>query len=154
MKETVLIHFSGQDTPGLTAALTAILAEYDVCVLDIGQAVVHETLALGLLVEVPQGQRYLALQESLLAECRELGLQVRFTSIAKADLDNWIASQGKDRFIISVLGRSISAKYLSVVSAIIAAHGLNVDRIERLSGRMSLAEHTPDSNACVELRAS
>ncbi len=154
MKETVLIHFSGQDAAGLTAVLTAILADYDVCVLDIGQAVVHETLALGLLVEVPLGERYLALQESLLAKCSELGLQARFTSISKTDLDHWIASQGKDRFIITVLGRSISAKDLSTVSAIIAAHGLNVDRIERLSGRMSLAEHTPDANACVELRAS
>ena len=154
MKETVLIHFSGQDTPGLTASLTAILADYDVCVLDIGQAVVHETLALGLLVEVPSGEGFGALQHALRAKCAELGLQVRFTPIAKADLDHWIASQGKDRFIITVLGRSISAKQLSVVSAIIAGHALNVDRIERLSGRMSLAAHTPNANACVELRVS
>ena len=81
-------------------------------------------------------------------------MQVRFTPIAKAELDHWIASQGKDRFIITVLGRSISAKQLSVVSAIIAGHALNVDRIERLSGRMSLAAHTPNANACVELRVS
>ncbi len=154
MKEIVLIHFSGQDTPGLTSVLTSILAEYDACVLDVGQAVVHETLALGLLIEVPRGESYVALQQALFTKCRELRLQVRFTSVAKADLDHWIASQGKDRFIITVLGRSISAKQLSVVSAIIAAHGLNVDRIERLSGRMSLAEHTANANACVELRAS
>jgi phosphoserine phosphatase len=154
MKETVLIHFSGQDTPGLTASLTAILADYDVCVLDIGQAVVHENLALGLLVEVPGGEGFGALQHALCARCAELGLQVRFTSIGKADLDHWISSQGKDRFIITVLGRSISAKQLSVVSAIIAGHALNVDRIERLSGRMSLAAHTPNANACVELRVS
>ncbi len=154
MKESVLIHFSGQDTLGLTASLTAILADYDVCVLDIGQAVVHETLALGLLVEVPSGEGFGSLRLALLAKCAELGLQVRFTSIAKAGLDHWIANQGKDRFIITVLGRSISAKQLSVVSAIIAGHALNVDRIERLSGRMSLAAHTPNANACVELRVS
>jgi phosphoserine phosphatase len=154
MKETALIHFSGKDTPGLTASLTAILADYDVCVLDVGQAVVHETLALGLLVEVPGGDNFGSLQQALRAKCSELGLQVRFTYIAKADLDHWIATQGKDRFIITVLGRSISAKQLSVVSGIIAAHALNVDRIERLSGRMSLAAHTPNANACVELRVS
>jgi phosphoserine phosphatase len=154
MKETVLIHFSGQDTPGLTASLTAILADYDVCVLDIGQAVVHETLALGLLVEMPSGENFGSLQRALSAKSAELGLQVRFTPIAKADLDHWISGQGKDRFIITVLGRSISAKHLSVVSAIIAGHALNVDRIERLSGRMSLAAHTPNANACVELRVS
>ena len=154
MKETVLIHFSGQDTPGLTASLTAILADYDVCVLDIGQAVVHETLALGLLIEVPGGDGFEPLQEALRARSAELGLQVRFTSITQAGLDHWIATQGKDRFIITVLGRSVSAKQLSVVSAIIAARALNVDRIERLSGRMSLAAHTPNANACVELRVS
>jgi phosphoserine phosphatase len=154
MKETVLIHFSGQDTPGLTASLTAILADYDVCVMDIGQAVVHETLALGLLVEIPGGDRLGQLQGALRAKCSELGLQVRFTPIRKTDLDHWIATQGKNRFIITILGRSISAKQLSAVSGIIAAHALNVDRIERLSGRMSLAAHTPDATACVELRAS
>ena len=154
MKETVLIHFSGQDTPGLTASLTAILADYDVCVLDIGQAVVHETLALGLLVEVPGGDRFGPLQDALRAKCAELGLQVRFTQITQTDFDHWIATQGKDRFIITILGRSISANQLSVASGIVAAHALNIDRIERLSGRMSLAAHTPDATACVELRAS
>jgi phosphoserine phosphatase len=154
MKETVLIHFSGQDMPGLTASLTAILASYDVCVLDIGQAVVHETLALGLLVEMPSSEGFSSLHQALRAECDKLDLQIRFTPITPADLDHWIATQGKDRFIITVLGRSISAKHLSAVSAIIAAHSLNIDRIERLSGRMSLAADRPNSNACVELRAS
>jgi hypothetical protein len=56
MNETILIHFSGRDQAGLTAELTAILARYDTCVLDIGQAVVHETLSLGLLVDIPQGE--------------------------------------------------------------------------------------------------
>ncbi len=154
MKETVLIHFSGQDTPGLTASLTAILADYDVCVLDVGQAVVHETLALGLLVEIPGNESFGPLQEAIRTKCGELRLQVRFTRISKPDLDHWIATQGKDRFIVTVLGRSISAKQLSVVSGIVAAHALNVDRIERLSRRMSLASTAPNTTACVELRIS
>jgi phosphoserine phosphatase len=154
MKEIVLIHFSGQDTPGLTASLTAILADYDACVLDVGQAVVHETLALGLLVEVPGGECLGPLQEALRAKCHELGLQVRMTRVSEADLDHWTATQSKDRFIVTVLGRSISAKQLSIVSAILAAQSLNLDRIERLSARMSLAAHTASANACVELRAS
>ena len=53
MNKTVLIHFSGHNQPRLTAVLTAILASYDACVLDIGQAVVHENFVLGLLVEIP-----------------------------------------------------------------------------------------------------
>ena len=154
MNETILIHFSGRDRPGLTAELTAILASYDTCVLDIGQAVVHETLSLGLLVEIPRGESFRGVQDALVAKSRELRLQVNFTPIAKADLEDWISSQGKDQFIVTILGRAISANHLARVSAIIAEHGLNVDRIERLSGRLSLAVHSPDANACVEFTVS
>jgi phosphoserine phosphatase len=150
MIETILIHFSGRDRPGLTTELTAILARYDACVLDIGQAVVHETVSLGLLVEIPRGESFRGLQDALIAKSRELQLQAAFTPIAKADLDDWISSQGKDQFIVTILGRAITADHLARVSAVIADHGLNVDRIERLSGRLSLAVHTPDANACVE----
>ena len=154
MTETILIHFSGRDRPGLTAELTSILASYDTCVLDIGQAVVHETLSLGLLVEIPRGESFRGVQDALVARSRELGLQVNFTPVAKADLEEWISSQGKDQFIVTVLGRAISANHLARVSAIVAQHGLNVDRIERLSGRLSLAVHSADANACVELTVS
>ena len=150
MIETILIHFSGGDRPGLTKELTAILARYDACVLDIGQAVVHETLSLGLLVEIPRGESFRGLQDALIEKSRELRVHVDFTPIAKADLDDWISSQGKDQFIVTILGRAITADHLARVSATIADHGLNVDRIERLSGRLSLAVHTPDANACVE----
>ena len=154
MRETVLIHFSGPDHPGQTTLLTGILAEHDACVLDIGQAVVHETLALGLLVEVPEGREFGPLKEALIERAQALGLHVRFTPISAEALDHWLHAQGKDRFIITVLGRAISARQLSRVSAIIAEHRLNIDRIERLSGRLSLAIHSGDSNACVELEVS
>lgn len=153
MNETVLIHFSGKNRPELTALLTAILADYDACVVDIGQAVVHETLVLGLLIEIPS-DNFARLQSALVAKSTELQLQVSFTPVDKAELQRWIDSQGKNRYIITILGRAISANHLARVSAIIAEHGLDVGRIERLSGRLSLAVHTSTSNACVELRAS
>jgi phosphoserine phosphatase len=154
MKQTFLIHFSGRDRPRLIAELTAVLASYDTCVLDIGQAVVHETLSLGLLIEIPRDDSFRALEDALAAKAKELSLQVNFTPVAKSDLEEWIASQGKGQFIVTLLGRAITANHLAQVSDIIARHGLNVDRIERLSGRLSLAVHTPDANACVELIVS
>jgi phosphoserine phosphatase len=154
MTETILIHFSGRDRPGLTADLTSILASYDTCVLDIGQAVVHETLSLGLLVEIPRGDSFRGVQDALAARSSELGLQVNFTLVPQADLEEWISSQGKEQFIVTILGRAISANHIARVSSIVAQHGLNVDRIERLSGRLSLAVHSPDANACVELTLS
>lgn len=154
MSIVILLHFSGPDHPGLTSELTRILADADACVLDIGQAVVHETLALGLLIELPEGGDFAPLEAALSAKAHSLGLHVRFTPINKDALDHWLALQGKDRYLITVLGRSISADALSRASAIVAAHGLNIDRIQRLSGRLSLALHTARANACVEFRAS
>lgn len=151
---TILLHFSGPDHPGLTSELTRILADANACVLDIGQAVVHQTLALGLLIELPAGSDFEPLQSALIAKAQSLGLHARFTPISQEELDRWLALQGKDRFLITVLGRSISADVLSRVSGIITAHELNIDRIQRLSGRLSLALHTARANACVEIRAS
>jgi phosphoserine phosphatase len=154
MSETILIHFSGADHAGQTAQLTAALADFDACILDIGQAVVHETLALGLLVELPSGAGFAPLKTALLLKAEALGLHVRFTPVAQAALAHWLAAQGKDRFIITLLGRAISARQLSLVTAIVAGQQLNIDRIERLSGRLSLALHAPATNACVELHVS
>ena len=53
MKEIILINIAGDDKPGLTSSVTEILAGYEVNILDIGQAVIHDTLSLGLLVEIP-----------------------------------------------------------------------------------------------------
>ena len=153
MSETILLHFSGPDHPGLTSELTRILAHYRACVLDIGQAVVHETLALGLLVEIP-GENSGPLKNALVTKAEALGVHVRFTPISKEAFEHWLAQQSIDRFLITVLGRAISADALSRVSAIIAMHGLNIDRIQRLSGRLSLAVHSPGTNACVEVRVS
>jgi phosphoserine phosphatase len=154
MNETFLIHFSGRDRPGLIAQLTAILAGYSTCVLDIGQAVVHETLSLGLLVEVPRDPGFAGLQQALTAESERMGLLATFTMVGETDVAEWISSQGHDQFIVTILGRAISADHLAQVTAVIAQHGLNVDRIERLSGRPSLAVHTPDAIACVELNVN
>jgi phosphoserine phosphatase len=154
MNETILIHFFGRDRPGLIAELTAILASHNTCVLDIGQAVVHEMLSLGLMVEIPRGESFHEVQNALMEKSRALDLQASFTSVTKTDLDEWIAAQGSAQFIVTILGRAISADHLSRVSAIIAQHRMNVDRVDRLSGRLSLAVHTPDANACVELTVS
>ncbi len=58
MTDILLIAISGDDRPGLTAGISAILAEHSVNVLDIGQAVIHATLSMGLMVELPKGADY------------------------------------------------------------------------------------------------
>jgi phosphoserine phosphatase len=150
--KAVLLHISGPDAPGLTTELTAILARNNACILDIGQAVVHETLALGVLFEVSAGSGLAQLRGALLSRARELGLRARFKIIPKKSVDHWVHGLRHDHFIVTVLGRSITATQLARVSAIVSAHGMNIDRIERLSGR--LTPQAEPANACVELAIS
>ncbi len=153
MKEIFLISISGHDKPGLTSSLGSILAAHDIRILDIGQAVVHEALALGILIEVPNGTGFTAIKKDLIVRAHELDIQIRFSKINKEQFDHWAAAQAKERFIITILGREITAEQLSRVTTIISENNLNIDRIERLSGRLSLATAS-NANACIEFRVS
>lgn len=156
MREIILINIAGADRPGVTSSITSILAQFDVNVLDIGQAVIHDTLSLGMLVEVPPSAEASPLLKDILFRCHELGLQVRFTPISADSYQHWVSGQGKARHIITVLARRITAEHIARVSAIISDFGLNIDRIERLSGRVPLlgAEgERRQGKACVEISA-
>ncbi len=158
MREIILINIAGADRPGVTSSLTAILAQFDVNVLDIGQAVIHDTLSLGMLIEVPTTAESSPLLKDILFRCHELGLQVRFTPISAESYQHWVSGQGKARHIITVLARKITADHIARVSAIICEFGLNIDRIDRLSGRVPLtnnasAEEIQNTKASVEISA-
>jgi phosphoserine phosphatase len=154
MNKVILINVSGGDRPGLTSSLTECLATYNVRVLDIGQAVVHETLALAILIEIPAGGEFTPLKKDLLVRAHDLDLKIQFTPVSQQAFEHWVGSQGKFRFIISILGRVITAEQLAKISAAISRHGLNIDRIERLSGRLSLTGSSRNANACIEFEIS
>lgn len=152
--DALLIQVSGRDTAGLTSSLTSLLAEYGVRILDIGQAVIHDALSLGILIELNEGVRSSALLPDLLMKCHDLHLQVRFTAIPPDEYEQWVHAQRKLRFLVSVLGREIRAAHLAAVSRVLASGGLNIDRIERLSSRLPLLDHEPSRRACVEFAVS
>ncbi len=147
------IDITGHDHPGVTHSLTGILATGGVRILDIGQAVIHDALALGMLVELTDEMKSSTLLTDLLLEAHRLGVQIRFTAVTSGDYDLWVRAQGKGRYIISVLGHVLTAAHLQAVSGVIAGAGLNIDRIDRLSGRVSLDENGA-ARVCVELSAS
>jgi len=154
MDKIILINFSGGDRPGLTSSLAGILAQYDVRILDIGQAVVHETLTLAILIEVPAGREFTPLKKDLIVRAHELDLKIKLTPVSEAAFQHWVGAQGKFRFIVSVLGRQITAAQFSRISAAASEYEFNIDRIERLSGRLSLTGRVENANACVELEIS
>ena len=154
MREIILINVTGKDKPGLTASLTGILARYKVTILDIGQAVIHDYLSLGILVEIPIEYKSSSILKDLLFEAHKLGIQIRFSPIEEDLYENWAAQQGKERRIITLLGRRITAEQLSKVAAAIAKNKLNIDVINRLSGRVSASNTKTTQTACVQITVS
>jgi len=149
LSEVILINVSGRDKSGLTSEMTAIMAQYNVRILDIGQAVIHDHLTWGTLIEVP-GSDVSGVKKELLFRMHELDLQVSFQSISPEEYALWVEGKGKARYIVSLLSRSITAEQIAKVSEITALHGLNIDNISRLSGRPSLSLDSQASQACVE----
>jgi phosphoserine phosphatase len=148
-KEQILIRISGKDQVGLTASIMAILARFDAQILDIGQADIHSTLSLGLLIRIDE-QHSGQMMKELLFKATELGVTIGFEPISDDDYEAWAGRQGKNRYILTAIGRSLSASQIHAASQVIASHGLNIDTIKRLTGRMSIMHPERNVRACVE----
>ena len=148
--ELILVNISGTDRPGVTASLSSILSRYNAQILDIGQADIHHTLSLGILFKTTSDVSGDILKD-LLFKAYELNVNIRFNPIAIDEYEKWVSLQGKNRWIITILGRKLTARHIALVTDEIAAQGLNIDGIQRLTGRMPLNDRDePRSKACVE----
>ena len=143
MSDLLLINITGEDKPGLTAEVTRMLGEFEVDVLDLGQAVIHNYLTLGILARVPGKSD--ALFKELLFHAHQLGVSVKYSPVTRDSYDDWVKQQGRGRYILTLLARTIRADQIAEVTRIISQHQLNIDNITRLSGRVSL--DTPDSRS-------
>ena len=148
-KEQILISITGKDRPGLTASAMGILARYHAQVLDIGQADIHNTLSLGILVRIGESHSGQMLKE-LLFKATELGVNIGFSPISDDEYEEWVGRQGKNRHILTLIGRTLSAAQIEAAAKIIAAQGVNIDSIRRLTGRQSIRQPQVKSRACIE----
>ncbi len=146
-----LLNISGQDKPGLTSSLTGVLADYDAKVLDIGQANIHDTLSLGIMFEIQSGNKSSAVQKDLLFKAYELGITAKFTPIILDDYEKWVNLQGKDRYIVTILGEKLAAEQITEVTKVISENNLNIDAIKRLTGRLSLVREEEYPRASIQL---
>lgn len=148
-KEQILIRISGKDRMGLTASVMAILSKYDAQILDIGQADIHSTLSLGILIRIDEKASGQVMKE-LLFKATELGVTIGFEPVSDDDYEAWAGRQGKNRYILTVIGRSLSAEQIHAAAEVISKHELNIDAIKRLTGRMSIMHPEKNVRACVE----
>lgn len=149
VNEIILITINGLDRPGVTAALTEILANNNAVILDIGQADIHNQLSLGILFQCTEENSGNILKE-LLFKSYELDVNIRFSPISEEEYSEWVGMQGKNRYIITILGRKLTAKQIAGVSHVVAQQGMNIDDIKRLTGRIPLNEDERTPKASVE----
>jgi len=148
-QEQILVRITGQDRPGLTAEIMTILARFDAQILDIGQADIHSTLCLGILIRMDEGHSGNVMKE-LLFKATELGVNIGFAPVSDEEYENWVGRQGKNRYILTMLGRHLSAEQIAAATQVISAHGLNIDSIRRLTGRQSLVHPQKNLRSCIE----
>ncbi len=148
-EEQILVGIAGQDRPGVTASVTEILAKYDAKILDIGQADIHSTLSLGILFRIDEKLSGQVMKE-LLFKATELNINIDFKPVGDDQYEEWVEQQGKNRYILTVIGRSLSAKQIAAAAKVIKGQGLNIDSIIRLTGRQSIKHPEKNVRACIE----
>lgn len=150
-REIILLNITGEDKPGLTSSLTCILSQYEVNVLDIGQAVIHNELSLGILFEIPAKVESSPVLKDLLFKAYELGVQAKFSPIDEKEYTGWVNQQGKNRYIVTLISRKTTSNQLAKVTDEIYKQNLNIDIITRLTGRIGLNETHKNSKSSIEL---
>ena len=148
-EEQILIRITGQDRPGLTASVMEILSHYDAQILDIGQADIHSTLSLGILIRIDDMHSGQVMKE-LLFKATELSVHIGFEPITDDQYENWVSRQGKNRYILTLIGRTLTAGQIEAATKVIASQGLNIDSILRLTGRISIRYPDKNVRACIE----
>lgn len=155
MREIILISFLGPDQPNQFTRLMQVLSVHSLQILDVGQAVIHNQLTLGIVVS-SQDQTATALaMKDILILAHDIGLTVRFKPISAADYDQWVSEGGRTRYIVTALAPELNAGHLQAVTNIVSSQGFNIETVTRLSGRP--AQNRPQAEpkrACVQFGLS
>ena len=147
--EQILIRITGKDRSGLTASVMEILARYDAQILDIGQADIHSSLSLGILIRIAAESSGQVMKE-LLFKATELGVAIGFEPVGDDEYEEWVGRQGKNRYILTIIARSLTARQIAATAEVVADFGLNIDSIKRLTGRQSLRSSDRAVRSCIE----
>jgi len=146
-----LVTITGEDRPGVTTAMTEVLGRYGAEILDIGQADIHHSLSLGILFRMHNRLHSGDAIKDLLFKASEMDVRIKFTPITDERYINWVNRQGQGRFIVTLLGKVLTANQVSHVTRVLADEKLNIDFIKRLTGRTPLFNEYDGLRSCIEL---
>ena len=88
--------------------------------------------------------------KELLFKATELGVNIGFAPVTDEEYENWVGRQGKNRYILTIIGRTLSAKQIEAATKVITKQGLNIDSILRLTGRMSIKHPARNGKASIQ----
>jgi len=155
MREIILISFLGPDQPNQFTRLMQVLSAQSLQILDVGQAVIHNQLTLGIVVSSDDQTATALAMKDILILAHEIGLTVRFKPISTSDYAQWVNEGGRTRYIVTALAPELEAEHLQAVTKIVSSQGFNIETVTRLSGRPSLDESsTKPKRACIQFGLS
>ncbi|EYD46359.1 phosphoserine phosphatase SerB [Acinetobacter baumannii 25493_5] len=155
MREIILISFLGPDQPNQFTRLMQVLSVHSLQILDVGQAVIHNQLTLGIVVASENETATALAMKEILILAHDIGLTVRFKPISGAEYDQWVSEGGRTRYIVTALAPELPAAHLQAVTQIVSSQGFNIETVTRLSGRVDLEkDSTLPRRACVQFGLS
>ncbi|GAA5630698.1 MULTISPECIES: phosphoserine phosphatase SerB [Acinetobacter] len=155
MREIILISFLGPDQPNQFTRLMQVLSVHSLQILDVGQAVIHNQLTLGIVVASDNETATALAMKEILILAHDIGLTVRFKPISNAEYDQWVSEGGRTRYIVTALAPELTAAHLQAVTKIVSSQGFNIETVTRLSGRLELDTESPfPRRACVQFGLS
>ena len=153
--EIILISISGRDKPGLMAELMELIVEAGANVLDMGQAVIHDELALGILIQVPELG---ALTDDIATQCHKVGSALRITLVENDNYELLSAGFSQSPLILTVLSQGRGGEPLKAVSNLTRRFDINIDTVRRLTKPQPKSQLEVDSEVaarlCLEMRLS
>lgn len=151
MREIILISFLGPDQPNQFTRLMQVLSVHSLQILDVGQAVIHNQLTLGIVVASDDQTATALAMKDILILAHDIGLTVRFKPIAASDYEQWVTEGGRTRYIVTALAPDLTPAHLQAVTHIVSNQGFNIETVTRLSGRPQLdGNKNEPKRACVE----
>ncbi|EXV48462.1 phosphoserine phosphatase SerB [Acinetobacter baumannii] len=155
MREIILISFLGPDQPNQFTRLMQVLSVHSLQILDVGQAVIHNQLTLGIVVASENETATALAMKEILILAHDIGLTVRFKPISGAEYDQGVSEGGRTRYIVTALAPELTAAHLQAVTQIVSSQGFNIETVTRLSGRVDLEkDSTLPRRACVQFGLS
>ncbi len=149
-KMAVLITATGEDAPGITAALTSVLAEAGTSILDIEQVVIHNLLTLSMLVEIGEEEKKPLLKD-LLYRAKELGVDLDFRLVPERDVI--LHRSSAQTYIITCLGEYVPTNCIAAVTRALFEKGMNIEKIGKLAwGKLQCLEMTTRASTPISVR--